>query len=70
MIFIKKIAFVVFFLLACTILHAQKNKAIIDSIEILLKSQTDTNLVKSYSELTWQYRNINRAKAKPAAKIL
>ena len=63
MIFIKKIAFVVLFLLACTNLHAQKNKAIIDSIETLLKTQTDTNLVKSYSELTWQYRNINRAKA-------
>lgn len=45
----------------CT--QAQKNKSIIDSIERLLKTQTDSNLVKSYSELTWQYRTVNREKA-------
>lgn len=44
-------------------IQAQKNKPIIDSIERLLKTQTDSNLVKSYSELTWQYRTVNREKA-------
>lgn len=47
----------------CAVLKAQKNKAIIDSLERIIKIQTDTNLVKSLSELTWQYRIVNRGKA-------
>lgn len=42
---------------------AQKNKMIIDSLERILQIQTDTSLVKSLSELTWQYRMVNREKA-------
>lgn len=50
--------------LFCAIsIHAQKNKAIIDSIEKIIKVQSDTILVKSLSELTWQYRSVNREKA-------
>lgn len=56
-----------FILLLCCVLHervaAQRNKPIIDSIERVLKTQKDTTLVKSYSELTWQYRLVNRDKA-------
>ena len=43
--------------------YAQKNKHIIDSIENVIKTQTDSVLVKSYSELTWQYRFVNKEKA-------
>jgi two-component system, NarL family, sensor kinase len=46
-----------------TLCPAQKNKGIIDSLEKISAVQTDTNLVKTYNELTWQYRNINREKA-------
>ncbi len=44
-------------------IKAQRNKPIIDSIERIIKTQTDSNLVKSYSELVWQYRMVNREKA-------
>ncbi|MES2777948.1 MAG: sensor histidine kinase [Bacteroidota bacterium] len=37
-------------------------KKIIDSIEKALPSQKDSVLVKSYNELTWQYRSVDRAK--------
>ncbi|MEP6675726.1 MAG: sensor histidine kinase [Ferruginibacter sp.] len=43
-------------------LHAQTNKTI-DSIEKAIQNQKDTILVKSYNELTWQYRNVNKDKA-------
>ena len=36
---------------------------VIDSLEKLVSIQKDTNLVKTYNELTWQYRNISREKA-------
>lgn len=35
----------------------------IDSLENILKSQNDTNLVITLNELTWQYRNISQEKA-------
>lgn len=41
---------------------AQTNK-IIDSIERTMQNQHDTLLVKSYNELTWQYRNVDKSKA-------
>jgi two-component system NarL family sensor kinase len=50
-------------LLLAIAVNAQRNKPIIDSIERVIKTQTDTTLVKSYSELTWQYRLVNRQKA-------
>lgn len=59
---IKFFVFIVL-LIAGYPIQAQKNKPIIDSIERLIKIQTDSNLVKSYSELTWQYRTVNREKA-------
>ena len=43
-------------------LTAQTNK-IIDSIEKAAAGQKDTILVKSYNELTWQYRNVDKDKA-------
>ncbi len=52
-------AFAVFFL--PKILRAQQNT--IDSIEKIIPSQKDSTLAKSYNELTWQYRTINRDKA-------
>ncbi|GAB2823037.1 ATP-binding protein [Ferruginibacter profundus] len=41
---------------------AQTSK-VIDSIEKILPQQKDTTLVKSYNELTWQYRNVDKDKA-------
>ncbi|MEO7309677.1 MAG: tetratricopeptide repeat protein [Chitinophagaceae bacterium] len=37
-------------------------KKIIDSIEKILPSQKDSVLAKSYNELTWQYRSVDRGK--------
>ena len=48
-----------FFTILC---QAQKNK-ILDSLEKLSVTQSDTNLAKTYNELTWQYRNVNQDKA-------
>ncbi len=59
----KKLFVFIVLLIAGYPIQAQKNKPIIDSIERLIKIQTDSNLVKSYSELTWQYRTVNREKA-------
>lgn len=42
---------------------AQKNKNTLDSLERLIKSQTDSTLVGTYNELTWQYRLVDRDKA-------
>ncbi|MBX2932244.1 MAG: sensor histidine kinase [Chitinophagaceae bacterium] len=58
---------IILFIFSITIIsfttQAQKNKYIIDSIENVIKTQSNEALVKSYSELTWQYRTVNRAKA-------
>lgn len=53
------------FILACffTSIKAQQNKAIIDSLEIAAKTLQDTELVKVFNELTWQYRGISADKA-------
>jgi len=60
----RKATFIVLFSFLLSInINAQKNKHIIDSIESVLKTQKDSALVNSYSELTWQYRNVNREKA-------
>lgn len=51
-------------LLACTLTgFTQKNKAVLDSLEKLVTSQKDSALVKTYNELTWEYRTVNRDKA-------
>ena len=44
------------------LIHAQ-NTRLVDSLEKLTTIQQDTELVKTYNELTWQYRNISRDKA-------
>lgn len=59
---IKKIL-IGFLLLISANIYAQKNKHILDSIENIIPKQGDSAKVKSYSELTWQYRNVNREKA-------
>lgn len=46
----------------CLTITAQTNK-VIDSIEKAIPNQKDTNLAKSYNELTWQYRTIDQEKA-------
>lgn len=53
------LAFTVFFLPKN--LKAQQNT--IDSIEKLIPKQKDSNLAKSYNELTWQYRTVDQDKA-------
>jgi two-component system, NarL family, sensor kinase len=47
-------------LLPLSVIAQQK---IIDSVEKIIPSQKDSNLAKSYNELTWQYRNIDQDKA-------
>jgi two-component system, NarL family, sensor kinase len=42
--------------------YTQTNK-IIDSLEKIASHQQDTNLIKTYNELTWQYRNVDQNKA-------
>lgn len=59
----KKVLLIIFLLATVYTINAQKNKPIIDSIEKALPTQSDSAKVKSYSELTWQYRSINREKA-------
>ena len=42
---------------------AQKNKAILDSLEKLIPLQKDSSLVQTLNELTWQYRMVDKEKA-------
>ncbi len=42
---------------------AQNNKALIDSLEKIALTQKDSDLVKTYNELTWQYRGVSATKA-------
>ena len=58
----RKPSIVFLLLLLSGKLIAQTNK-IIDSIEKIIPQQKDTLLAKSYNELTWQYRNVDREKA-------
>jgi two-component system NarL family sensor kinase len=56
------------FVLTAFILHslttfAQKNKAVIDSLEKAATSQKDSALVRTYNELTWEYRTVDREKS-------
>jgi two-component system NarL family sensor kinase len=57
----RSLAVLLLLLLFACGLGAQTNK-VIDSIEKMLSLQKDTTLVKSYNELTWQYRNIDKDK--------
>ncbi len=42
---------------------AQKNKAILDSLESVARFQKDSALAQTYNELTWQYRLVDREQA-------
>jgi len=42
---------------------AQKNKAVLDSLEKLIAIQKDSSLVQTFNELTWQYRMVDKDKA-------
>ncbi len=42
---------------------AQKNKALLDSLEKLIPIQNDSSLVQTLNELTWQYRMVDKDKA-------
>jgi len=42
---------------------AQKNKALLDSLEKLVPIQKDSSLVQTLNELTWQYRMVDKDKA-------
>ena len=48
------------FLFPASLIAQQK---VIDSIEKIIPQQKDSNLAKSYNELTWQYRTIDQDKA-------
>jgi two-component system NarL family sensor kinase len=52
-----------FFLSFASSLIAQKNKSVIDSLEKLAGSSKDSQLVKIYNDLTWEYRLVDRDKA-------
>lgn len=59
-----KYALTVLAFCSCTLtLSAQKNKPVIDSLEKLAGEQKDSQLVKIYNDLTWEYRLVNREKA-------
>jgi two-component system NarL family sensor kinase len=50
-------------MLSSTLLLAQKNKSVIDSLEKMTLTQKDSQLAKIYNDLTWEYRLVNRDKA-------
>ncbi len=55
--------FVFFNVIGILQLNAQKNKAIIDSLEQQAAIQKDSFFVQTLNELTWQYRLVNSDKA-------
>lgn len=57
-----KIKCLIIICLASLNLIASENK-VIDSLENLIQSQKDTDLVISLNELTWQYRTVSQEKA-------
>ncbi len=50
-------------ILCCLTAPAQKNKPVLDSLERLIATQKDSFLIKTYNELTWEYRTVDRDKA-------
>ena len=50
-------------LLFSTLCSYTQTNNIIDSLEKIASHQQDTNLIKTYNELTWQYRNVDQNKA-------
>jgi signal transduction histidine kinase len=62
-IFLAALLYVLTSLCSATLLTAQKNRAIVDSLEKLTLTQKDSALVQTLNELTWQYRMIDKDKA-------
>jgi two-component system, NarL family, sensor kinase len=58
-----KYLFTLIALSAGQLLFGQNNTRLLDSLEQLIPSQKDSALVKTYNELTWQYRLVDRDKA-------
>ena len=52
-------------LILCTVTFfaAGQTNRVIDSLEKQALHQKDTHLIKTYNELTWQYRNVSQEKA-------
>ncbi len=59
----SKAIYLLLCILAPVWLYAQKNKAILDSLEKLIPQQKDSALVATYNELTWEYRLVDADKA-------
>ncbi len=58
-----KYCFILFTLSLAFTAAAQNNKVVLDSLEKLATALKDSALVKTYNELTWQYRMVDRDKA-------
>ncbi|CAN5387673.1 ATP-binding protein [soil metagenome] len=61
--FFNKKNLIIFFLFFAGFINAQNNKPLLDSLEKISLSQKDSDLVKTYNELTWQYRLVSQEKA-------
>jgi signal transduction histidine kinase len=61
--FLAALLYVLISVCNVTLLTAQKNRAIVDSLEKLTLTQKDSALVQTLNELTWQYRMIDKDKA-------
>lgn len=59
----KSLLLLAFCICTYAICYGQKNRLLIDSLEHLTLKQKDSTLAITYSELAWQYRNIDREKA-------
>jgi signal transduction histidine kinase len=57
----RSLCFVLFFL--CALPSCPQSNKLIDSLEKIAGKQQDTNLIKTYNELTWQYRTVDQDKA-------
>jgi two-component system, NarL family, sensor kinase len=62
--FMSKVQCIAIFMVFSLCVTAQApNQKVIDSLEKVAGSQKDTLLIKTYNELTWQYRAVSRDKA-------
>jgi two-component system, NarL family, sensor kinase len=59
----RKVLLLLFFICLFASAFAQKNRALIDSLERIIPKQKDSALAAIYSELAWQYRSLDRENA-------
>ena len=57
----RSVCFLLFYL--CTLYASAQTNKLIDSLERIAHQQGDTSLIKTYNELTWQFRNVSQDKA-------